>query len=254
MKCIRALTARTPGLAEYLEIEGGAASWQRFQSHNAGAAKQELVDTLVDLQHGLCGYCEIDLTRLDRQVEHFVPRSDPAEGSLRALDVGNLIACCKGGTERVFAPDVRWEEDRYLKPLKHNRSCGQAKDDGESAQLLDPRALPALPSLTKVSDDGRIEPDVRACASVRVDITRVADTIVALNLNAERLRLAREKRWRALNEVWGEFHGDQDVMDAAARGELSLQDGRLPRFFTTSRCFFGLAAERVLAEKPQVWI
>ena len=254
MKRIRALGDPTPGLAEYMEVDRGTASWHRFESHNAGAAKRELVDALIDRQHGLCGYCEIDLTCLDRQVEHVVPRSDPAQGRLRALDVGNLIACCKGGTERLFAPDVRGEADRYLKPLKHNRTCGEAKDDRGNAEFLDPRLLPALPSLTRVLNDGRIEPDVRACASVGMDVTRVTATISTLNLNAKRLRVERERRWRALNDVWGDFHGDSDVMNAAARSELLPHDGRLPRFFTTRRCFFGPAAERVLAEQPQPWI
>ena len=244
----------TLGLRDYLDYDAERASWDRFRDYEAGQAYRQLIEVLADLQHGLCGYCEIDLTELDRQVEHVVPRSDQERGEQLALNVGNLIACCKGGTERIFAPDARAELDRYLKPMKHNRSCGEAKDDARSGEFVDPRTLPALPSLTKVVDDGRIEPDAPACASVGMDATGLATTIDILNLNAERLCVARARRWSALNDEWSDHLGDPEVMSAAARGELLPHDNGLPRFFTTSRSFFGPVAERVLNEQPQTWI
>ena len=79
-------------------------------------------------------------------------------------------------------------------------------------------------------------------------------TIEVLNLNARRLRIARERRWSALNEAWGELLGDSELRHEAARSELLPVDGRLPAFFTTARCFFGPLAERVLDEPPQAWI
>ena len=45
------------------------------------------------------------------------------------------------------------------------------------------------------------------------------------------------------------------VMKKAARMELLPgEDGRLPRFFTTSRSYFYPVAEEILAEAPQDWI
>ena len=61
------------------------------------------------------------MTATDRQVEHVVPRSAGALGVRLALDVGNLMVCCKGGTARSG------DADRYLPPVKRNRSCGEAK-------------------------------------------------------------------------------------------------------------------------------
>ena len=87
-----------------------------------------------------------------------------------------------------------------------------------------------------------------------VSANRVTLTIEVLNLNAERLRLARERRWSALNDEWGDFLDEPDTMHEAARSELHLEDGRLRQFFTTSRCYFGPVAEEVLDEQPRAWI
>ena len=244
MKRIRRLLDRTPGLADYLEVEGQNASWDRFRSHDAGQAYRGLIEELTNLQHGLCGYCEIGLTELDRQVEHFVPQSDPAQGALLALDFRNLLACCKGGT----AP--RSDADRYVKPVKHNRSCGEAKGDRMNGEFVDPRELPALPSLTRVLDDGRMEADAEACTSAGVVANHVTRTIEMLNLNAERLRIARERRWRALNDEWGELLGDPEEMNRAVRSELLPAGGRLQKLFTTSRCYFGPVGERGTGREP----
>ena len=99
MKRIRKLSHPTPGLDAYLaEKDNDAKDWEEFRSHKAGASYRELVEALVDTQHGLCGYCEIDINERDRQVEHVLPQSAPQQGAARALDHANMIACCKGGT------------------------------------------------------------------------------------------------------------------------------------------------------------
>ena len=119
---------------------------------------------------------------------------------------------------------------------------------------MDPRDLPALPSLIRVLDDGRIEADMAACTSAGVSAGDVNRTIEVLNLNARRLRIARARHWTALNEAWGEPLGDSELRYKAARSELLPVDGRLPEFFTTARCFFGPLADRVLDEPPREWI
>ena len=66
MKRIRERNKPTPGLAKYLVAVGNNANWDRFRDHNAGASYNELIEELSDVQHGLCGYCEINLVELDR--------------------------------------------------------------------------------------------------------------------------------------------------------------------------------------------
>ena len=256
MKRIRPLREATPGLASYLEFEMEDPNWNGFRDHNTGASYREFIEALVAFQHGLCGYCEIDLIELDRQIEHVVPQSDPVRGSSGALDPTNMIACCTGGTSKnLFGPDARADEERFLPPSKRNTSCGQAKGNRSESEFVDPRALPALPSLTKVRLDGRIETDLDACADVGIHGDVVSKTIDILGLNIERLRVAREHRWTALNESWAEYFDDSEVLKAAAQSELLPdENNRLPRFFTTSRSYFEAFGESVLTEPPQDWI
>ncbi len=107
----------------------------------------------------------------------------------------------------------------------------------------------------RVRFDGRIVADETACAGASIEASRVSRTIEILGLNVERLRLAREKRWRALSDNWQEHLDDAQAVQEAARVELSPGEaGCLRRFFTTSRSWFGPVAEGTLAEAPQVWI
>ena len=255
MKTIRALNNPTPGLVKYLNAVGDDANWEEFRYHNSGASYRELRDTLTQNQHGLCAYCEIELIELDYQIEHVIPQSDPEYGTSREVDITNLIACCKGGTSSVFASSTKSrDEDRYLEPIKYNMSCGQAKGDRNDADFLDPRKLPALPSLTKVLRDGRIEADEEACELEGMAPIRVTRTIEILNLNAERLRLAREKWWNDLVER-SEQMNDSNMMDAWVHSMLIPDSADLlDPFFTTSRCYFGPLGERVLERQPQTWI
>ena len=251
MKRIRRLSAQPPGLQDYLEVETQRANWEGFRSHEGGRAHRELMQELTDVQHGLCGYCEISLTELDQQVEHVVPRSDTVHGASLALDYRNFIGCCKGGTRRGS------DDSRYLEPVRRNRSCGEKKGARMIPASLEPRSLPALPALLRVFDDGRIEADSKACTHVGVPPEDVNGIIEMLNLNAKRLRDARERRWRALNDEWGNWIErlvDRDHLHEAARRELLPDRGRLPQFFTTARSYFGPVAERVLGEAPQAWI
>ena len=258
MKRIRELNKPTLGLAEYRDAIGDDANWEGFRDHNVGASHNELIEKLIDVQHGLCGYCEINLTEIDRQIEHAIPRGDLQHGASREVDITNMIACCKGGTSPVFASSERSsDEDRYLEPVKDNMSCGQAKGDLNNANFLDPRKLPALPSLTKVLVNGRIEVDEEACKSEGIPAARVTRTIEILNLNAERLRSAREKQWNDLEEEADQIGDpdDSDIMDAWMRSVLMPDDaGRLVSFFTTARSYFGPPAGRVLKQQPQAWI
>ena len=249
MKRIQPLEEPTPGLVDHLECDGENANWDRFRSHQSGAAYRELFDRLRFIQHGLCGYCEIDITENDRQVEHVIPRSDPLRGAEGALAHGNLIACCKGGTWKTD------DETRRRTPVRRNRGCGEAKENVVDPDFVDPRILPALPSLAQVRLNGKIVAKESACSGPSIDADRVNRTIAMLGLNVERLRFVQEKRWRDLNESWQEHFEDPEVMMEAARKEL-LPDGdnRLPRFFTTNRSYYHPLAEETLAEVPQAWI
>ena len=250
MKRIQRMNNATAGLAAYLAEKGNEAKdWDGFRSHDAGASYRQLAEALMDIQHGLCGYCEIDIVEVERQVEHVVPQSDPQQGVANALDYANLIACCKGGTLRTE------DDERRRNPVKRNRSCGEAKGDLVDADFIDPRSLPSLPSLLRVNFEGRIEADMDACETCGIAADKVEKTIESLGLNVERLRRAREARWNALSENWKSHFDNRTVMAAAARSEL-LPDsvGSLAKFFTTNRSYFAPQSEDILEEPPQAWV
>ena len=252
MKRIQRLSSPTSGLKTYLD-EGMEVDkdWDGFRNHEGGNSYLKVIEMLIEIQHGLCGYCEIDIRETDRQVEHVIPQSDPNRGAAHALNHCNMIACCKGGT--IFAHDN--DNVRRLDPVRHNLSCGQAKANLVDADFIDPRTLPALPSVTRVIFTGKIEADGAACESNGIAIDRVEKTIKFLGLNSERLRRAREHRWNALRDNWGPEIDDPVLMGTAASGELLPgEDNRLSKFFTTNRSYFGIYGEMVLSELPMDWI
>ena len=251
MKRIRPLPDSPSGLDIYLSEDiGEAKNWDEFRSHDTGKSYQEVIDSLVDLQHGLCGYCEIDLKETDRQVEHVVPQSAPQQGVMNALDYTNVIACCKGGTLQT---DERLRRRRD--PVKYNLSCGQAKGDKVSKDFIDPRNLPSQPTLMYVNFEGQMEVDVDSCKICGIDYRKVEKTIEILGLNNERLRQARESRWTALTDIWKSDFQDLKLVEAGAKVELLPNEcNHLPQFFTTSRSFFGTYAEIVLSQPPQNWV
>ena len=252
MKRIRRLPGPIPGLADYRRQAGADANWSGYRNRPAGLNRyRELVGKLSDLQHGLCGYCEIDLVEKDRQVEHVIPVSAPSRGTAHALDAGNMIACCRGGASND--PNVRQDQERFAPP---EASCGHAKGDNVAPEFVDPRELPDLPSLTRVRPNGRIEADNSACETAGWSANEVEETIRILGLNVRRLQRARRDYWSNLSKQMPEYrdHPNPNAMRDWARRRLLPQNGSLPKFFTTNRSYFGQWGERVLAEVPRDWI
>ena len=250
MKKIRKLEGKGGGLDAYLSsCENKNKNWEGFRNHDRGTSYKNLVTALGANQHGLCGYCEIDLKPEDRQIEHVVPRSDPKRGADLEFNLTNLIACCRGGTVKSK------DETRRLDPVKRNMTCGQAKSDYSGRDFIDPRCMPPSPSLIRVDFEGKMSPDVDACTAHGISPQTIECTICLLGLNVERLRRARENRWNALSDSWQSDFGDSIRMSHGARIELlPSDDGQLKRFFSTSRAFFGTYAESVLSQPPQNWI
>lgn len=242
MKSLRKMKGDPDGLAEYLLGQRKArqdASWSDFQSHRAGASRDELVNDLTDLQRGLCGYCETAVARVKgaRQVEHVVPRSHP-DGEARALDVENMIVCCLGGQR------------------SGGLSCGQAKGDRYPANFVDPRELPRPVSVVRVSASGRADADEPACASEGVDPGSIRSTIELLGLNCARLRATRRDVLRSLLRQYARHQRDPVFMREVARKVLLRPKGRaLSRFFTTRRSYFRpWGADEILAVAQDQWL
>ena len=238
-----------PGLAGYRKNAGDEATWEGYRGHSAGARRyQLLINGLADLQHGICGYCEINLLN-DRQVEHVVPISDPSRGPALALEAANMIACCLGGGSD--SPEIRQDKERFS---PGEESCGLAKRNRPLPKLVDPRELPELPSLTRVRLDGYIEADAGACGTAGRSASDVKEAIEILGLNIPRLVRARREFWDNLTWVRRRYQGNSDAIRKWAQLCLSPQNGNLRKFFTTSRSYFRELGERVLAQEPRNWV
>jgi len=234
-------------------------AWERFKSSGAYIS---LVQQLLTQQQGLCGYCEQRLCRADGslvvndyQVEHVLAKSG---GSGRVLYWQNLMLCCGGGTWKHHK-----DASRYFPALrgKKNVSCGQAKGDADIDDPCDPRSLPWQEPLVRVDIDGRMRPDPDACLRHGVDadaLGRVIEEVLALN--CERLRIARQKAVKFIEEelnvvfkwLFTESHLPEDKLKQAyqqvyqffVEGRLRPdQHKHLRRFWTTERLYLGDAAE-----------
>ena len=93
------------GLRKFAE-ENPYETWERFRRANRRGYREVKKQLLKD-QHGLCAYCEINITFADEEgevddfrVEHFYPKSetDFAVHNYH-LDWQNLLGVCQGGTQ-----------------------------------------------------------------------------------------------------------------------------------------------------------
>lgn len=217
--------------------------WNRFRDD---PAYKDLRDQLVARQQGLCGYCEQRLTRkdgalitTDQQVEHVCAKSG---GDERTLDWTNLMLCCSGGTNPHH-------DDPSRKKASASESCGQSKLARELGKGCDPRDFPLLKGLVRVGIDGRLFADIANCFEAGVNPTVLDETLNdVLQLNCERLRMAREKTRACVagENLWlteqllsrGNYNAAQKqaLIDLVVAGRLQPDPhGHLNAFWTTER-------------------
>jgi uncharacterized protein (TIGR02646 family) len=255
MKRIAGLPHTPPGLARFHADPATPKTWDAFGNFESSSAKRELAVALGERQHGLCAYCEIGLIDMDRRIEHVVPRSDPIRGSALACDHGNLLAVCNGGSRPdIFSGESRLtDRSRYLPPTKANLSCDASKENRPASKFIDPRKFPGAPSPIRVTGDGELKTDQIACASNGIAPKTVDDHIVGMNLNCERLNIARAAVRERLLEL-GQTVAQAHYPAWVATKILPNAECRLEPFFTTARSLFGPLAEAILAAPPQSWI
>lgn len=242
-----------------------AHGWEHMRHDGQGRHAYEVIRRkLNDGQGGLCAFCEVGIHGNDPLkccVEHFHPKSDVSDTSAThnwAMDWENMLAVCRGGSQRHQAHPY------MLEPLEENLSCDAFKDKMiQSGRLqekcegwvINPRQMPAFPRLFFLEKStGRLLPDLEQCADFNfVDNNHpctgslVQHTIDMLNLNCDRLCEARlrvvwdiernKKRWR-----------ERGVSSQQGFSELADRYFRQnwPGFFTTIRFCLGHAAEQYL--------
>jgi uncharacterized protein (TIGR02646 family) len=157
--------------------------WEDFKN----PCKTKFKEFLVQEQHGLCGYCECDLssTTTSSHIEHIAPRERYKH--LKFV-YENLIVSCDG---------------RFLCSGKilNKESCGHRKDNEYDELLfLNPVTQPDIAGCFRFdSENGAMS------SSDFVNHQAATDTIRVLNLDALSLRNARLKAkevlWENLNTL-----------------------------------------------------
>jgi len=280
MKKVKQLDTLPADLQNFLKVypheKRDNGDWNAFRNNEGGKTYSNLIQALIELQHGLCAYCEINLIENDYQIEHFHPKSDISPETDWMFDILNLFAACKGGTQKnLFGAETRHpDQTRCLPPIKKNRSCGEAKDDNVmDDDIIKPSELPISPSLFSITrkpqegmvkkvKEGALKVNKNACLQAGIDPKKVETTIDAFNLNCDRLCLARKTVLEKIEEDFelelvnlGKNPSDKKiklVLKKMAEYNLAVnQDGTLPAFFSTIRLFFLPLAESVLAQTPQ---
>lgn len=260
MKHVRALADEPPLLAHYRATcpnedqrpaHEASSTWEGFKT--AQAAYRQVLDSLADRQQGLCLYCEQCLVDAsggflpnDYQVEHVLAKSG---GVGRVLDWTNLALACTGGTYPHHQ-----DASRFMPGP--NKSCGQRKDSAELPPGTDPRKAPLVDTLVEVAIDGSLIANAANCAAAKIFDVDITSAINLLNLNCERLRMARQDRrdnistWFVplLAEILSSAHLDdaqrQQMLDLWIAGRLQPHpSGRLRAFWSTERCAIGADAE-----------
>jgi uncharacterized protein (TIGR02646 family) len=229
------------------------ASWEQFKNDDREAAA-ELRQALMDAQHQLCAFCEIDLQApLFAQVEHWHPK-DPALDPTHnwGLDFSNLMAGCEGGAR----PDVDPKGKRWQAPIKKTQRCGQAKGNKVLVhQMLDPRRQVPEGPVWEVDPQGFLRPRDDLAPEVK---TLALSTIQHLNLNSKVLLRLRKAQWDAIEksvkQACVDAGGDEEAEVVARRSTVALWLGlvgeKLANFWTTARAYYGPFAEVWLRTQP----
>lgn len=264
MKHVRALAAEPPLLTIYRasnpkeEMRPATEAtpvWDGFRSDQA--AYRQVLDELSKAQQGLCLYCEQllvghggTLVSGDYQIEHVMAKSG-ATG--RVLDWTNLALACTGGTYPHHKDTSRFMQGQ-------NNSCGQTKDKADLPPGTDPRSIPLASSVVEVDMYGKLAANTVNCTVAGVSARDVERAVALLNLNCERLRMARQDRRDNINlwfvpllaELLDETHLDaverQQMLDSWIAGRLRPSPlGNLRAFWSTERLAIGEAAEMWIA-------
>lgn len=228
-------------------------TWEHFR-RNCKGGYQEIKQTILEDQHYLCAYCEINIVLAeedgeldDFRVEHFYPKSSTEEdGNNFHLDWRNLVGVCHGGSQ----PAVRDAAKRYS-TYRGDRSCDVPKAGKEiTSDLLNPLHIPSRDRIFRyIEFTGKMVVDEKSCPKYLQ--RRAENTIEELNLNAPRLMRMRKTVINQLREEieMATANGEpfDDVLNYLAQTSLlpDIDNRDLP-FFSVIRWYLGDAAEKVI--------
>lgn len=249
-------------LSEFIEefpyvVGKHAVLWNKLRDHPLYQC--EVVDRLLFDQGHLCAYCENSIYRAtgeeglqDIGVEHFHPKSSAQDDHHWVTDWANLFAVCLGGSNPyVLEPNLRCGGVGVDGTRKAELTCDKRKgEDVLDDLILKPTQIPTELNLFRVSrSTGEISVHEPNCESLGVDPEKVSRTIDKLNLNANRLCLARKGILGNVSKKMVELRRSMTVSEAARKisnVRFKASGGRLYPFYTACRAFLGRAADDVI--------
>ncbi len=232
-------------------------TWDRFHRYDRDAYR-EIKKALLEDQHYLCAYCEIDIKFADDvttdpniiddfRVEHFVPKSTTREGGHNYhLDWWNMLGVCHGASQSKVVDAKK----RYSK-LMSDRSCDVPKSGKTiSGNILNPLKIPKRQRLFSfVEVSGKMLVDTTSCPSSLV--RKAENTIEELNLNAPRLMRMRKAVIDRLDEQVNEEQANgrplEEIFTEMAQMFLIPYDNKSLPFFSVMRWYLGKYAEELIA-------
>lgn len=204
--------------------EQATSHWRRFGD------KPAVKDSLLAEQYHLCCYSELraDQEHLGYHIEHVENKSQNPQ---RTFDYTNLAASAL--------------VDDDLKFLKGQVFGGHAP---RKQKQVNPRYFvschqPDCQRFFAYLSDGHVEPSLALNTREK---RRAGYTIALLNLNSPYLIVLRKQWWDELDKLFQEHQRQDWSLEHLAKIDLTPNCGKLSRFFSLTRQFFGSVAEQTL--------
>lgn len=211
-------------------------AWDKFGN------KTSVSNALLKEQYHLCCYSEVraDEEELGYHIEHIENKS---QNPARTFDPTNLAACAIDsnlGFAKLKAQPGG---------LNLNLFGGHASLKAQSVDMalfIHPHQANSSALFFRYLSDGRIIPNPDLGESTLA--YRQADyTITQLNLNSPHLKTLRRNWWRELSGKEKSRNEQPVALSKLAQVDLLPTNGKLNRFFSLTRQFYGSLAEQTLA-------
>ena len=184
--------------------------------------KEEIRLDLLELQYGLCAYCENSLyTQLKYHIEHIAPKNIYPD---LTFEYSNLILSC---IDSDGLRDVK---------VDNTISCGHAKENKFNSKLFIKPTFQDCEQYFWYKDNGEVisNPELNA-----EDIDKANYTIKLLKLNCNRLKRERKQIILEGYTTILELLNETNVLDKFIRQQVCcLENGNFPPFINARKQHF----------------
>lgn len=208
--------------------------WSRFRRH-----KDSVKNSLLHEQFLLCCYSELraDEENLGYHIEHVEnKRQNPS----RTFDYSNLSASSLASNDLCF---LKTNDQEVFGGHALGKTGGQGPVDMN--RFISPHQLDCRRFFAYLSD-GRIVPAANLNTAEK---DRSDYTISMLNLNSPFLITLRKKWWKELDDLFEDHISKGWNLPDLVSVDLVPSAGKLSRFFSLTRQFFGNTAEQVITQQ-----